>query len=88
MPRILPLSLLAVMLVVPGQAGAVDARVQAACANDYLTYCSRHDPEGPGVRRCMQAVGPRLTPACVNALIAAGEVSRTEVARRARANGR
>ena len=65
------------------QAGAVNPSVSSACASDYLAYCSQHPTEGPGVRRCMRANGPRLSATCVNALIAAGEVSRQEVARRA-----
>jgi hypothetical protein len=65
------------------QAGAVSPSVSAACANDYLAYCSQHPTEGAGVRRCMRANGPRLSATCINALIAAGEVSRQEVARRA-----
>jgi hypothetical protein len=64
------------------QAGAASARVQAACANDYFAYCSSHDPDGPGVRQCMRANGTRLSKGCLNALIAAGEVSKAEVARR------
>jgi hypothetical protein len=66
------------------QASAASARVTAACASDYLAYCSQHDPDGPGVRRCMRANGLKLSMGCVNALIAAGEVSKDEVARRAR----
>ena len=65
------------------QAGAVSARVQAACASDYLTYCSQHPTEGPGVRQCMRANGFKLSKSCVDALIAAGEVSKAEVDRRA-----
>jgi hypothetical protein len=64
------------------QAGAVSASVQSACASDYLAYCSQHDPDGPGVRRCMRANGLKLSKSCVNALIAAGEVSKDEVSRR------
>jgi hypothetical protein len=64
------------------QAGAVSASVQSACASDYLAYCSQHDPDGPGVRRCMRANGLKLSKSCVNALIAAGEVSKDEISRR------
>ena len=64
-------------------AGAVNMRVQMACANDYLSYCSQHDPDGPGVRQCMRTNGLKLSKACVNALISAGEVSKDEVSRRA-----
>ena len=65
------------------EAHAASARVQSACASDYFAYCSQHDPDGPGVRRCMRANGLKLSMTCINALIAAGEVSRAEVARRA-----
>jgi hypothetical protein len=66
-------------------ASAVSMRVQMACANDYMAYCSQHDPDGPGVRQCMRANGLKLSKGCVSALIAAGEVSKAEVARRAAA---
>ena len=70
-------------ILLAGNAAAVDGRVSSACASDYLTYCSQHDPDGPGTRRCMRANGLRLSQGCVNALVAAGEVSKREVARRA-----
>jgi hypothetical protein len=70
-------------ILLAGNAGAVDGRVSSACASDYLSYCSQHDPDGPGTRRCMRANGLKLSQACVNALVAAGEVSKREVARRA-----
>lgn len=63
-------------------ANAVDARVRSACTGDYLTYCSQHDPDGNGVRRCMRSNGPKLSSSCLNALVAAGEVSKKEVRRR------
>jgi|EndMetStandDraft_7_1072992.scaffolds.fasta_scaffold00477_2 hypothetical protein len=73
------------LILLAGDAGAVDGRVSSACASDYLAYCSQHDPDGPGTRRCMRANGLKLSQACVNALVAAGEVSKREVARRASA---
>ena len=63
-------------------AAAVSPAVERACASDYLAYCSQHDPDGPGVRRCMRANGLKLSPTCISALVAAGEVSKAEVARR------
>ena len=63
-------------------AGAAGANVTIACASDYLAYCSKHPTEGPAVRQCMRANGSRLSGRCLEALIAAGEVSRTEVKRR------
>ena len=77
---------LGILIVFMTEAGAGNARVNSACANDYFAYCSQHDPDGPGVRRCMRAVGRKLSMGCVNALIEAGEVSKNEVARRARAS--
>jgi hypothetical protein len=72
----------ATLLVLATAAAAVDRRVERACANDYLTYCSQHDPDGPGVRQCMRANGLKLSTGCVSALVAAGEVSKAEVGRR------
>ena len=76
---------LAALALFTTQAAAVSARAQAACAGDYLAYCSQHPTEGPGVRQCMRANGFKLSKSCVNALIAAGEVSKAEVDRRAAA---
>ena len=76
--------ILATSLFVPTPASAVDGRVEMGCANDYMAYCSQHDPDGRGVRRCMRANQRKLSRACVNALVAAGEVSANEVARAAR----
>ena len=56
--------------------GAVDPRVEAACSSDYFAHCGQHDPEGREVRRCMRANGEKLTPSCIDALVAAGEVSK------------
>jgi hypothetical protein len=64
------------------EAEAVSARVKMACAGDYFSYCSQHSPSSPAVRQCMRANGLRLSDRCVSALLAAGEVSASEVARR------
>ena len=66
------------------ETAAVSAGVRSACTSDYLAHCSQHDPDSPGARRCMRANGPSLSKACLDALVAAGEVSREEVARRER----
>jgi hypothetical protein len=65
-----------------GAAGAVDPRVRSACASDYLSYCSQHDPDGPATRKCMRANGLRLSASCISALVAAGEVSKAETTKR------
>jgi hypothetical protein len=73
---------LGTLLVSMTAANAVDARVRSACTGDYLNYCSQHDPDGKDVRRCMRSNGPKLSSTCLNALVAAGEVSKKEVRRR------
>lgn len=65
------------------QANAVSLRVKLACSSDYRALCSQYSSDSPEVRACMRAAGERLSPRCLNALIAAGEVSQEEVARRA-----
>ena len=61
---------------------AVSLGVQLACATDYFAHCSAYSPDSPQVRSCMRAVGNGLSRRCVRALVAAGEVSAAEVARR------
>ncbi len=63
-------------------ARAVDPRVRAACANDYLSNCAAFKPESAETRKCMRAVGYRLSKGCISALVAAGEVSKSDTGRR------
>lgn len=70
------------LLASASQAGAVSAQVRFACASDYLSNCSSYAPESAETRRCMRAVGYKLSKGCIDALVAAGEVSKSEVARR------
>ncbi len=69
-------------LLPASQAGAVGAAVRYACAGDYLAHCSSFSPDSAETRKCMRAVGYQLSKGCINALVAAGEVSKSEVARR------
>ncbi|WP_423415495.1 hypothetical protein RLW55_02760 [Hyphomicrobium sp. B1] len=66
-------------------AEAVSLHVKLACSRDYYAYCSQFASDSPEVRQCMRSVGRRLSERCFNALVDAGEVSPTEVARRAAA---
>jgi hypothetical protein len=70
------------------QAAAVSARVRMACISDYFSYCSQHRVGSPELRQCMRANGPSLSKRCVNALIAEGYVSQSEVSRRAASLGK
>ena len=73
-------------LMVSTQAGATSLAVKMACASDYYAHCSQHTPDSPGVRKCMRSVGKSLSPRCINALVAAGEVSKSVVEKRLAAN--
>jgi hypothetical protein len=58
--------------------------VQKACAKDYKRHCGQYGVETEALRLCMDRAGQRLTKPCVDALVAAGEVSKQEVERRNR----
>jgi hypothetical protein len=66
-------------LVISSQAGAVSLGVKMACAKDYYAHCSQHAVNSPGVRKCMRSVGLGLSKGCLNALVAAGEVSKSAI---------
>ncbi|HML28944.1 MAG TPA: hypothetical protein PKE16_08910 [Hyphomicrobium sp.] len=76
---------LAVASVWTASANAVSLHVKLACSRDYYAYCSQFASDSPEVRQCMRAAGKKLSERCFNALIDEGEVSPTEVARRAAA---
>jgi hypothetical protein len=78
----------ALMSVMTTQSSALSLSVELACAADYYAYCSKHDPDSPGVRACMNAHGEKLSNRCLKALIGAGEVSKSEVDRRQAAKGK
>lgn len=77
--------LVAAVAVQATSAEAVSRSVRIACFSDYLANCSAHSVGTPELRKCMRDVGSRLSKRCVNALVAAGEVSQAEVTRRATA---
>ena len=58
--------------------------VQKACAKDYKAHCGQYGIETDALRLCMDRAGQRLTKTCIDALVAAGEVSKQEVERRKR----
>lgn len=64
-------------------ASAVSVSTKLACRADYRSFCSMHTIGSNELRQCMNTNGPRLTAKCINALVAEGEISKEEVARRA-----
>jgi hypothetical protein len=77
-----------VSIVSAPHAGAVNPQVRAACANDYLSNCSAFKPDSAETRKCMRAVGYRLSKGCISALVATGQVSKADIARRSANNRR
>ena len=69
-------------LAATGEANAFGFRTKLACAADYYAHCSAYSPGSNEVRSCMRAVGSGLSRGCVDALVADGEVSAAEVAKR------
>ncbi len=53
---------------------AYDSSVTQSCRADYFAHCSQHSLGSESLRACMRNVGPNLQPACINALVQAGEV--------------
>jgi hypothetical protein len=63
----------------PSEAVPYSKAVRQACKNDYHKFCGEYGLESAALRVCMDKAGRRLSRACVNALIQAGEVSQGEV---------
>ena len=70
------------LAVLGTQAFAYSQAVISSCTGDYLAYCSSYDEDSLKGQQCMRAVGPKLSQGCINALVASGEVSKSEVMRR------
>lgn len=64
------------------EAAPISKPVRQACQNDYRKFCAEYGIDSPALRSCMDRAGKDLSKHCVNALIDAGEVTRTEVNRR------
>jgi hypothetical protein len=75
--------LLGALAVPATEASAVSVRTKLACLGDYRSYCSSYKMGSNELRHCMSANGPQLSKKCINALVADGEISEAEVARRA-----
>jgi len=63
------------------QAGTITPAMQNNCANDYKKFCGDYGLQTSALNLCMKKAGPSLSPACVQALVAAGKVSQVEVDR-------
>ncbi|HEY8277287.1 MAG TPA: hypothetical protein VIG52_09880 [Methyloceanibacter sp.] len=61
------------------QAGTITKAMQNSCVNDYKKFCGDYGLQSAALNLCMKRAGPSLSPACVQALVAAGKVSQAEV---------
>ena len=83
--RVVAALILVLLFFGPAQASRQNIR---HCADDYRRFCSQWGLETRGLENCMRRHGDRLTNACINALVRAGEVSQAEVNRRRAAHAR
>ena len=58
---------------------AIPKDVQNNCVNDYKRFCGDYGLGSNALKLCMRKAGPSLSPACVQALVRAGQVSQAEV---------
>ena len=61
------------------QAGTISKDMQNYCVNDYKKFCGDYGLQTAALNLCMKKAGPSLSPACVQALVAAGKVSQADV---------
>jgi hypothetical protein len=61
------------------QAGTISKDIQNYCVNDYKKFCGDYGLQTAALNLCMKKAGPSLSPACVQALVAAGKVSQADV---------
>jgi len=69
----------AVPTLVWAQAGTISKDMQNYCVNDYKKFCGDYGLQTAALNLCMKKAGPSLSPACVQALVAAGKVSQADV---------
>jgi hypothetical protein len=74
---------LGALAAMPAPASAVvNSNVRNACMADYFEHCAGMEVGSQELRRCFHKAGPKLQSGCVQALVAAGEVSKAVVAGR------
>lgn len=77
--RLLTLTLPLCWAVSATGAFAVSDQVRMSCREDYYAHCPNHAVGSANLRRCMKTAGPKLSSACIKALVASGEISQAEV---------
>ena len=79
---IFAIAVLAMTVSTAAFAGPVTDAEKQYCAYDYREFCGQDGLGSNLLRDCMNQHGKSLSEQCIDALIAAGEVSKTEVEER------
>lgn len=81
LPRLLKHAAILTLLSVAGATAAlaVSDQVRVSCREDYYAHCPNHAVGSDNLRRCMKTAGPKLSSACIKALVSSGEISHAEV---------
>lgn len=64
------------MALLVQDANAYSRDVRRQCRDDYFAHCSNFAVGDPSLRACMRKVGKRLSPSCIGALKASGEITK------------
>lgn len=78
---LISLVLAASIVLQTSTAFAVSGAVKRACKSDYFAFCSHHAVGSSGLRNCMRQAGGKLSKQCVSALVADGQVTKSDKAR-------
>jgi hypothetical protein len=62
-------------------AHAFSKSVETACKGDYQNLCRQYKTNSPQLRACMESKANEISPNCINALRAAGEIDKKRVRR-------
>jgi hypothetical protein len=73
--------LVSVLMVLPAAANPVTEREQRDCRAEYQRYCKAYPLGSEGLRACMSRSVRKLSNMCVNALVDAGEMTRSQADR-------
>lgn len=73
-------TLIAAVVLMSTEAGAVSQVVRQSCSADYAAYCSDYKVGSGALRSCMHSHRKQLTQRCLKALATSGEASAAEIA--------
>ena len=69
-------------------ASAYSSRVRKACLTDFKKFCPSYNEQSSALKSCMRANGGGVSSRCIDALIDAGELTKSEIQQYRSARGR